>query len=138
MTGKARPTLQQCNISGKKCGLLVFGASKSKLDRCSISECGQQACKAMDSGSVHMTRYSLRHVKLVLAILPFCFAFMVCVLQCVCTSSQLIHVADWVSLTPTQACSGVYDKTFILSSVLTGAYLESMGRNALWGWTQAR
>ncbi|KAL3162418.1 hypothetical protein ABBQ32_010088 [Trebouxia sp. C0010 RCD-2024] len=29
VNGKARPTLQQCNISGKKCGRLFLGAAKS-------------------------------------------------------------------------------------------------------------
>lgn len=57
VSGSACPTLQRCNFSGKKCGLLASGSTKTKLERCSISGCGRQACKAMDHASVQMIRY---------------------------------------------------------------------------------
>lgn len=56
--GKACPTIQKCNISAKKCGLLVSGHSKSKLEECTMSGCGGQACRAMEHAKVQMIRWA--------------------------------------------------------------------------------
>ena len=53
---RACPTLQACKVTAKRCGVLVAGHSNSKLEDCTISGCGAQACRAMEHASVRMAR----------------------------------------------------------------------------------
>ena len=56
VSGNAQPTFHDCTLTGQKCGLRAFANSTSKLHRCEISGCGEQACKASNNASVQMTR----------------------------------------------------------------------------------
>ena len=55
VTGEAQPTISGCVVSGQKCGLRASRHSSSRVHKCVVWQCGEQACKASDAAVVHMT-----------------------------------------------------------------------------------
>eukprot|EP00887_Chlorella_sp_A99_P007902 scaffold12.g7902.t1 len=58
--GAARPTLRRCTLTGKKCGMRVFGSARGRLDECTVEKCGEQGVKVMEEAAPRLVRCRLR------------------------------------------------------------------------------
>ena len=59
VSGDARPTISDCLLQGKKCGVRAFGASRPRFGQCRLQDCGEQGLKAMDTAQPSLTLYVL-------------------------------------------------------------------------------
>ncbi|KAK9852134.1 hypothetical protein WJX84_002432 [Apatococcus fuscideae] len=59
--GDAKPTMDNCLLQGKKCGLRAFGACKPRLGKCRLEDCGEQGLKAMDTAKPFLTLCQLKN-----------------------------------------------------------------------------
>lgn len=59
-SGKARLTLQACSITGKGCGVKLWGNAAATLVRCTLQGCGAQAVRAVESARIELHSCTLQ------------------------------------------------------------------------------
>ena len=56
VTGRADPYLRGCELTGRKCGVRAYGEARGLFERCTLTGCGEQGVKAMESAAPALSR----------------------------------------------------------------------------------